>query len=332
LVIERKIKFGIIGCGRISHAHREACKNLREEVVIDAIADVNDEKLVKFCEQYPVRNKFNNYKNLLKKKEIDAVIICLPYYLHKQVTIDALKSGKHVLVEKPMALNYVQAQKIVEIAEKENRKLMIGQSRRFCDAVMDMKKRIDKADIGELFRMIINFLVFFEEAPTDWWNKKDMAGELITLLQGSHSVDTVVWFFNRLPIKVYSINYIKKFPVVDEGDILLDFGDATASIHLSLNTKPAIHEILAIGTNGSIKLSEYPLKKAFDFRYRLEKNGECILDNKQDPSNYTLQLKEFVRSLKENREPLAGGKEILRTMRVIDAILESILSNKVIEL
>jgi len=332
LIIERKIKFGIIGCGRISHAHREACKTLREEVVIDAIADVNEEKLVNFCEQYPVRNKYKNYEGLLKKKEIDAVIICLPHYLHAQVTIDALKSGKHVLVEKPMALNYVQAQKMVEIAEKENRKLMIGQSRRFCNAIMDMKKRIDEADIGELFKMIINFLVFFEEAPTDWWNKKDMAGELITLLQGSHSVDTVVWFFNRLPIRVYSINYAKKFPVADEGDILLDFGDATASIHLSINTKPAIHEILAIGTSGLMRLSEYPLNKAFDFRYRLEKNGECILDNKQEPSNYTLQLKEFVRSLKENREPLAGGKEILRTMRVIDAILESISSNKVIEL
>jgi TRAP-type mannitol/chloroaromatic compound transport system permease large subunit len=64
---------------------------------------------------------------------------------------------------------------------------------------MDIKKRIDEADIGELFRIIINFLVFFEEAPTDWWNKKDIAGELVTLLQGSHSVDTV-WFFTRLPI------------------------------------------------------------------------------------------------------------------------------------
>jgi len=300
--------------------------------VLNAIADVNEEKLVNFCEQYPVRNKYKNYKSLLRKKEIDAVIICLPYHLHKQVAIDALKSGKHVLVEKPMALNYVQAREMVEIAEKENRKLMVGQSRRFCDAAMDMKKRIDEADIGELFRVIIDFLVFFEEAPTGWWNNKDVAGELITLLQGSHSVDTVIWLFNRLPIKVYSINYIKRFPVVDEGDILLDFGRATASIHLSLNTKPAIHEILAVGTSGSIKLSEYPLKKAFDFRYKLEKNGECILDNRQEPSNYTLQLKEFVRSLKENKEPLAGGKEILKTMRVIDAILESISSNKVIEL
>ena len=159
--MERRIKLGIIGCGRVSHAHREACENLREEVVIEAIADINKKHLVEFSRKYQIKKIFSDYNDLLKDKEIDAVIICLPYYLHKQVTIDALRSGKHVLVEKPMALNYIQAQKIVEIAEKENRKLMIGQSRRFCDAVMDMKKRIDKADIGELFRMIINFLVFF---------------------------------------------------------------------------------------------------------------------------------------------------------------------------
>ena len=232
MVIERKIKFGIIGCGRISHAHLEACENLREEVVIEATADINKKRLVELSRKYQVKKIFNDYNDLLKDKEIDAVIICVPYYLNERITADALRSGKHVLVEKPMALNYVQAQKIAEIAEKENRKLMIGQSRRFCDAVMYIKKIIDESDFGELFRMIINFLVFFEEAPTDWWNKKDMAGELITLLQGSHSVDTVVWFFNRLPIRVYSINYAKKFPVADEGDILLDFGDATASIHL----------------------------------------------------------------------------------------------------
>ena len=79
-----------------------------------------------------------------------------------------------------------------------------------------------------------------------------------------------------------------------------------------------------------MKLSEYPLNEAFNFGYRLEKNGKCILDGKQEPSNYTIQLKEFVGSLKENREPLTGGKEILRTMRVIDAILESISSNKIV--
>jgi len=63
LVIERKIKFGIIGCGRISHAHCEACKNLREEVMIEA--------------KYQVKKIFSDYNDLLKDKEIDAVIICL---------------------------------------------------------------------------------------------------------------------------------------------------------------------------------------------------------------------------------------------------------------
>jgi len=65
-MIEKKIKFGIIGCGRISHAHREACKNLKEDVVIDAIADVNKKHLVESSRKYQVKKIFSDYNNLLK--------------------------------------------------------------------------------------------------------------------------------------------------------------------------------------------------------------------------------------------------------------------------
>jgi len=330
--MKKKIRIGIIGCGRISLAHREACKNLADEVKIEAIADINNKNLLRFTERYKVPYIFNDYHKILQNENIDAVIICVPHDLHEKITIDALEMKKHVLIEKPMALNYKQAKNLVNKAEKNQRRLMVGQSRRYSQASLKMKEIIDSGEMGDLFRIIINFLVFFKEAPTNWWNIKKSSGELITLLQGSHSIDTIIWLFDKIPLKVFSNNFIKSFILADEGDIFLNFGNASASIHLSLNTKTPIHEILVIGSKGVIKLSESQIMGTFNFKNKLELNNKIILEGKQDPSNYTLQLQEFLDSIRENRESLTEGSKMLKVMRVISAAVKSSNSEKVVTL
>ena len=330
--MKEKIRIGIIGCGRISLAHREACKNLIDEVKIEAIADINNENLSRFTEGCRVPHIFNDYHKVLQDDNVDAVIVCVPHDLHEKITIDALEMKKHVLIEKPMALDYKQAKNMVNKAEKNQRRLMVGQSRRYSYASLKMKEMIDNGEIGDLFRVIINFLVFFKEAPTNWWNIKKSAGELITLLQGSHSIDTIIWLFDKIPLKVFSNNFIKSFVLVDEGDIFLDFGNASASIHLSLNTKPPIYEILAIWNKGTIKLSERQIAGTFHFKNKLELNNKIILESKQDPSNYTLQLQEFLDSIREDRESLTEGDKILKVMKVISAAVKSFNSKEIVTL
>jgi len=330
--MKEKIRIGVIGCGRISLAHREACKNLIDEVKIEAIADINNKNLSRFTEGYRVPHIFNDYHKILQDKNVDAVIVCVPHDLHEKITIDALEMRKHVLIEKPMALDYKQAKNMVNKAKKNRRRLMVGQSRRYSYASLKMKQMIDNGEIGDLFRVIINFLVFFKEAPTNWWNIKKSAGELITLLQGSHSIDTSIWLFDKIPLKVFSNNFIKNFALVDEGDIFLDFRNASASIHLSLNTKPPIYEVLAIGNKGILKLSENQIIGTFHFKNRLELNNKVILESKQDPSNYTLQLQEFLDSIREDRESLTEGNKILKVMKVISAAVKSFNSKEVVTL
>jgi len=111
--MKEKIRIGVIGCGRISLAHREACKNLIDEVKIEAIADINNENLSRFTEGYRVPHIFNDYRKVLQDDNVDAVIVCVPHDLHEKITIDALEMKKHVLIEKPMALDYTQAKNMV---------------------------------------------------------------------------------------------------------------------------------------------------------------------------------------------------------------------------
>ncbi|MBC7189383.1 Gfo/Idh/MocA family oxidoreductase [Candidatus Aerophobetes bacterium] len=326
-----KIGLGVIGCGRIAQAHLEGINCLKDEAVLVGVADIDKEKAKKAKENFGAKIFYTDYRELLKNQEVEAVIITLPHHLHCQSTIEAARAGKHILVEKPMALNLKEADKMIEEAEKNGVILMVGQSRRFSDPVLEAYKRVE--EIGEIFRIVINFLVYFPEPPTPWWKSYREAGGLIVPLQGSHSIDFVLWFLKQLPESVYATGFSKNpsWEGEDEADIIMNFtGMKVASIHLSLNISPPIHEIIVAGTKGTMRIYEYPTGKPFGFANRLEINGKKIMEKEQIPTNYTLQLKEFLTAIREKRTPLASGKEIRNVVKVMDAVNSSIKTGKVV--
>jgi predicted dehydrogenase len=119
----------------------------------------------------------------------------------------------------------------------------------------------------------------------------------------------------------------------DEADILLAFNQGElASIHLSLSTSPDIHEAILVGTKGVMRLTEYSTGKPFGFGYHLDLNGKRVYSGEQIPSNYTLQLKEFIDALREGRKPIASGEEVLNTMRVLDAVRKSERERRIVSI
>lgn len=235
------IRIGIIGCGRISYAHRDACERLSNDVAVVAAADLDQGRLQKFCKSTaaPVETPSNDFRRVLEDPTLDAVIICLPHFLHHPVALEALTAGKHVLVEKPMALSATEAREMAERAAQAKRTLMVGQCRRFSHAAIEMKRLVESGEVGELFRVVLNFLCYFESAPAPWRNDEDKAGKpFVTVLQGSHAFDEVLWLFGRMPVSVAATSYRRKFPLDDEADVHLDHGNGSAAIHLSLNAPP----------------------------------------------------------------------------------------------
>jgi predicted dehydrogenase len=106
-----------------------------------------------------------------------------------------------------------------------------------------------------------------------------------------------------------------------------------ASVHLSLSTSPAVHEAILVGTKGVMRLTEYATGKPFGFGYHLDLNGKRIVSGDQEPSNYTLQLREFVQAVREGRPPVASAEEIARpTMPVLDAARRSDLEKRIVVL
>ena len=120
-------------------------------VKIYAISDLDGERLNISSEKYNVPYKFTDYRKLLDIKDIDAVSICLPNFLHAPVTIEALDKGKHVLVEKPMAMNSKEAEEMVNKARHKKKLLAVAMNYRFTPERMFLKTLIDRGEFGKIY-------------------------------------------------------------------------------------------------------------------------------------------------------------------------------------
>jgi len=173
-------RVGIIGCGNIANAHAKACEALGIEMV--AAADITKEQLDKFQNAHNVRTLYTDYKLMLKKEDLDIVIICTWPPLHAEMTVAAAESGvKGIICEKPMAVNLAEADAMIEACDKSKTKLVIGHMRRFSEAYAGARRPILSGAIGE---------VYFIHGVT--------VGDLLS--DGTHIVDMIRFFAGDAPV------------------------------------------------------------------------------------------------------------------------------------
>ena len=147
-IMAKKVRVGIIGTGGIGGQHAALLQNI-EGVDITAGADISEKALAAFAEKFEVPHTFTDYRKMLDLAELDAVSVCTPNFLHKAPTVAALRAGKDVMVEKPMAMNAREAQAMVEAARKAERKLVIGFQYRFSPQAQALKRYVDDGQIGK---------------------------------------------------------------------------------------------------------------------------------------------------------------------------------------
>jgi len=143
----KKVRVGFIGTGGIARYQASILKAI-EGVEVVAGADVSEDALDKFGKEAGVKQVFYDYKEMLRKVEMDAVSVCTPNVLHKDPTVAALLAGKDVLVEKPMAMNATEAQAMVDAAVETGRKLAIGFQWRLTPEAQVVKRYVDAGEIG----------------------------------------------------------------------------------------------------------------------------------------------------------------------------------------
>lgn len=205
-----KIKIGIIGVGSISECHINAyLKNPKAELY--AFCDINEARLKKMGEKYGITRLFTKKEDMLALKEIDAVSVCTWNSEHAPCTIAALNAGKHVLCEKPMAMNAIQAEEMRKTAEKNGKLLMVGFVKRYGNDCELVKKFIDNGDIGDVYYTKACYLRR-NGNPEGWFGDKARSGGGPLIDLGVHVIDFVRYVSgNPKPVSVYGATYQKLF-------------------------------------------------------------------------------------------------------------------------
>ncbi len=195
----RLIKVGIIGCGGIANnKHMPALKTVKDCEMV-AFCDIVPERAEKAAKDYGTQDAkvFTDYRDLLKCSDIDVVHVCTPNRSHSFITVDALEAGKHVMCEKPMAINSEEAQKMLDASKRTGKKLTIGYQSRFRDDSQFMKKEADDGTFGEIYyakatalrrRAVPTWGVFLNEYEQG-------GGPLIDI--GTHALDLTLWTMNN---------------------------------------------------------------------------------------------------------------------------------------
>ena len=166
----KEIKVALIGFGGIARSHNKGYRILEEDgepVKLVAVCDVNPDQ---FTSQMSINidtgkgglpadiHTYTDVDELIAKEDFDMADICLPSYLHKEYAIKLMEAGKHVLSEKPMALNSADCDAMIEVSKKMDRKLMIGQCLRFDSAYLFLKECIEKGTFGKVKHVFMNRL------------------------------------------------------------------------------------------------------------------------------------------------------------------------------
>lgn len=340
------IKVGVIGTGGISGVHLGGYSR-NPNVEIYALCDINEKNLAKRAEEYKVSRTFTDYREMLALKELDAVSVCTWNSAHAECAIAALRAGKHVLCEKPMALNTAQAQEMEKAAKENGKLLMIGFVRRFGNDCAVLKDFIDSGSFGEIYYAKAQYLRR-KGCPGGWFGDKSRSGGGPLIDLGVHVIDLCRYLmggpqpvsvygatFNKLgdrrhikDARGYSSTVVSKddiFDVEDMATALIRFDNgAVLSVEasFSLNIEKDVGNIELFGTKAGCKLDPeltiFTDMNDYLANVKLSQSTALSFDGLFD--NEINHFVECIETGKPCRNPAQDGVTL---MKILDGIYES---------
>ncbi|MDQ0256728.1 putative dehydrogenase [Evansella vedderi] len=237
----KKVRLGIIGLGAQGSAYAGFISEGKvKNMEIGAICDIDPEKKATASEKYPDVPFYENYIDMLESGDVDAVVTCVPHYLHPEMGIEALKRDVHALVEKPAGVYTKQVKELNAFAAtKPELTFGIFFNQRTNELYRKVKEIIDNGEIGAIRRT--NWIITTWWRPQGYYNQSawratwEGEGGGVLVNQAPHQLDLLQWICG-MPKKVYSnvkYGYQRDIPVEDEVTTILDYGNGATGVFIT---------------------------------------------------------------------------------------------------
>lgn len=339
----KPLKIGVIGCGSIAkHRHiPEYMANEHAEIV--AVCDIVKDRAEEMADQIGAK-AYTDYKDLLKDESIEAVSVCTPNALHAPISVDALKAGKHVLCEKPMATSTEEAEAMIVAANEAGRKLMIGHNQRFVPSHQKAKELISKGEAGKIYSFRTAFghggpEGWSVDGKDSWFFKKEEAfiGAMGDL--GVHKTDLMRYILGEEFVEVGAFVETSSKENADVDDtavcVLKTESGTIGTLAASWSYQKEDNSTVIYGEKAVLRLEEDPVNSLV-VQYstgeivKYELGG--IQTNDDGGQSASGVIDRFVTSVLEDVPAAVPGEEAMKSLQVVLGALESSKTKQIIRL
>lgn len=338
-----KLKFAIIGCGRISKWHVEAIAKNSDDAVLVATSDVLEKAAVEKADIYKgfftdaKVAVYTDYKEMLDKENIDVIALATESGYHPEIAMYCMNKGKHIIVEKPMALSTKDADMMIECAKKNNVKLCVSHQNRFNPPIQLLRSAVEEGRFGKLVNGMASIrwnrnMGYYQQAP--WRGTWELDGGTL-MNQCIHDIDLLQWMMGGEVDSVYAQTdtFLRDIAGEDFGAIIIRFKNgAIGIVEGSACVYPKnLEETLSIfGETGAVVIGGLAVNRIETWRFADGKDSEeeILKTQKGDPDTvyghgHTPLFKDMIDAIKNNREPLINGEEGKKGMEIILAAYKS---------
>jgi len=333
-----QVKFGIIGTGVGANFCAQGLSVISDSRIarLVAVTSQREEKAKQFASKWGLKLWYTDYRLMLQEADMDAVIVSTPHHLHYPMAMEAMKTARHTLVDKPMAINLSEADEMINEARKRNVKLGVNLQSRFDPTLRKIKDAVD----GERFgRVILGEAVvewfrtqeYYDGSP--WRGKWATEGGGALINQAIHTIDLLLWIIGPPRYLWAQIDTVAhEIEVEDLAVATVRFENgALGVVQGSTATYPGLPTKLEIhGTRGMVLIEGESLR-----RWSVMGEEEIITEGAKEglkswarpelvpATNHAFLIKDFAQAVLEDRQPYVNGVEGRRSLELIMAIYKS---------
>ena len=333
---DQKTKVGVIGLGGIAQLVHLPILAKLDNAVVTSVAEINKSRLITLADKFNVKERYKDYKELLEKSDVDAVIISTPTASHKDIAIDCLKAKKDILVEKPLARNYTEAKQVVDTAKKNKRKIMVGMNLRYRPDAMLLRSLLGTGEIGTPFYIKCGW-IRRQSSDEKWFTQKEQSGGGVIIDLGILLLDLALWLFDYPSIaSVSTQNFMHNTKNVEDTSVTMLKCKSSTLITMETSWSLPIDRDLfylnVYGSKGFATLNPFRVYRRFDDQVMdltpSQKESSTTLFKK----SYLNELKSFIGAIRGLNPVFSSGEDALMRMKILEAMYNSSKAQKEIKL
>lgn len=345
-----KVKWGVIGAGGIADRRTIPGMMLAENAELVAVMEVNMDLAEEIRAKYSAKKAYDNEDALLADPDVEAVYIASPVSSHKEQAMEAAKAGKHILIEKPLALSVKDGEEVLEYCKNQGVKIAAGFMMRFHAYHQKLKEMIQGGAIGRVVSCGAQFTCWYPDMENAWRQNKTLSGGGALMDMGVHCIDLIQYITGGKVIKVVALNGTQtfKYEVEDSSSILFEL-DNGAFCHVDSNFNipdaAAKWRMEFYGTKGRIiadetlgqveggKLDVVITGDNMNYDAQQEKEAQASADILVDFGNmYTKEIESFSESILSGKLIDVPAEDALQVQRIVEAAYESSITGRFITL